>query len=150
VPGRAQAPSARGDGHEDEVAFPGISGLVLAAVIAAPAVASKDAGGIRNQFHHVIDIVPTILEAAGLPEPEMVNGIAQKPIEAPAWSALGTSFHASPRRSAGRSIDPYIRPGSGMPSRARRRDISCRKIRAIASLRLRTASSGSWRIGWRW
>ena len=41
----------------------------------------KDKGGIRNQFHHVIDIVPTILEAAGLPEPVSVNGIAQKPIE---------------------------------------------------------------------
>jgi hypothetical protein len=41
----------------------------------------KDAGGTRNQFHHVIDIVPTILEAAGLPEPVTVNGVAQKPIE---------------------------------------------------------------------
>ena len=41
----------------------------------------KDAGGIRNQFHHVIDIVPTILEATGIPAPVMVNGIAQKPIE---------------------------------------------------------------------
>jgi arylsulfatase A-like enzyme len=41
----------------------------------------KDKGGIRNQFHHVIDIVPTILEAAGLPQPVSVNGIAQKPIE---------------------------------------------------------------------
>jgi arylsulfatase A-like enzyme len=41
----------------------------------------KDAGGIRNQFHHVIDIVPTILEAAGLPQPVSVNGVAQKPIE---------------------------------------------------------------------
>jgi arylsulfatase len=41
----------------------------------------KDAGGIRYQFHHVIDILPTILEAAGLPEPVMVNGVAQKPIE---------------------------------------------------------------------
>ena len=29
----------------------------------------KDAGGIRNQFHHVIDIVPTILEATGIPAP---------------------------------------------------------------------------------
>ncbi len=36
---------------------------------------------IRQQFHHVIDIVPTILEAAGLPEPYMVNGVAQKPLE---------------------------------------------------------------------
>lgn len=41
----------------------------------------KDAGGIRNQFHHVIDIVPTILEVTGIPAPIMVDGIAQKPIE---------------------------------------------------------------------
>jgi arylsulfatase A-like enzyme len=41
----------------------------------------KDAGGIRNQFHHVIDIVPTILEATGIPAPAMVDGVAQKPIE---------------------------------------------------------------------
>ena len=41
----------------------------------------KDAGGIRKQFHHVIDIVPTILEATGIKAPEMVNGIKQKPIE---------------------------------------------------------------------
>src|SRR5262245_9696447 len=41
----------------------------------------KDKGGMRSQFHHVIDIVPTILEAAGIPEPRMVNGVPQKPIE---------------------------------------------------------------------
>jgi arylsulfatase len=41
----------------------------------------KDAGGIRPQFHHVIDIVPTILEITGIAAPEMVNGIAQRPIE---------------------------------------------------------------------
>ena len=41
----------------------------------------KDAGGIRHQFHHVIDIVPTILEATGIKAPEMVDGIKQKPIE---------------------------------------------------------------------
>ena len=41
----------------------------------------KDAGGIRTQFHHLIDIVPTILEVTGIPAPKMVNGIAQKPIE---------------------------------------------------------------------
>ena len=38
-------------------------------------------GEVRQQWHHVIDIVPTILEAANLPEPYMVNGVAQKPIE---------------------------------------------------------------------
>ena len=41
----------------------------------------NDPGGIRNQFHHVIDIVPTILEATGIKAPEMVDGIKQKPIE---------------------------------------------------------------------
>ncbi len=41
----------------------------------------RDVGGIRTQFHHVIDIVPTILEAAGIQAPEVVNGIKQKPIE---------------------------------------------------------------------
>jgi len=41
----------------------------------------KDRGGVRTQFHHVIDLVPTILEAAGIPEPYEVNGVPQKPIE---------------------------------------------------------------------
>jgi arylsulfatase len=41
----------------------------------------KDLGGIRSQFHHIIDIVPTILEATGIQAPATVDGIAQKPIE---------------------------------------------------------------------
>jgi arylsulfatase len=41
----------------------------------------KDAGGIRNQFHHVIDVVPTILEVCGIRQPEQVDGINQSPIE---------------------------------------------------------------------
>jgi len=45
----------------------------------------KDKGGLREQFMHVIDVVPTILEAAGIPAPDTVDGIKQKPIE-------GTSF----------------------------------------------------------
>jgi arylsulfatase len=45
----------------------------------------KDKGGLREQFTHVIDVLPTILEAAGIKAPEMVDGIKQKPIE-------GTSF----------------------------------------------------------
>ncbi len=44
-----------------------------------------DKGGLREQFVHVIDVVPTILEAAGLKAPQMVDGIRQAPIE-------GTSF----------------------------------------------------------
>jgi len=45
----------------------------------------KDKGGLRDQFMHVIDVVPTILEVAGIPAPETVDGIKQAPIE-------GTSF----------------------------------------------------------
>jgi arylsulfatase len=40
----------------------------------------KAKGEIRSQWHHVIDIAPTILEAAGIPEPKVVNGIPQTPI----------------------------------------------------------------------
>lgn len=45
----------------------------------------KDKGGLREQFAHVIDVVPTILEVSGIPAPETVDGIKQSPIE-------GTSF----------------------------------------------------------
>jgi arylsulfatase len=41
----------------------------------------KDKGGIRTQFHHVIDIAPTILEACGVQAPAVLNGVPQKPIE---------------------------------------------------------------------
>jgi arylsulfatase len=41
----------------------------------------KAKGEIRSQFHHVIDILPTILEATGLPAPNLVNGVKQDPIE---------------------------------------------------------------------
>jgi len=41
----------------------------------------EERGGLRSQFTHVIDVAPTILEAAGLPEPTMVNGVLQSPIE---------------------------------------------------------------------
>ena len=41
----------------------------------------KDKGAIRSQFHHVIDIMPTLLEAAGVPAPTRINGVDQKPIE---------------------------------------------------------------------
>ncbi|HVQ18339.1 MAG TPA: arylsulfatase, partial [Actinomycetes bacterium] len=41
----------------------------------------EERGGLRSQFTHVIDIAPTILEAAGVPEPTMVNGVLQSPME---------------------------------------------------------------------
>ena len=42
--------------------------------------AIKDAGGMRSQFHHVIDVAPTIYEAAGIVPPTHIDGIAQQPI----------------------------------------------------------------------
>jgi len=41
----------------------------------------QEKGGIRNQFCHVIDVAPTVLEAAGIPEPTFVHGVMQSPYE---------------------------------------------------------------------
>jgi arylsulfatase len=41
----------------------------------------KAKGEIRSQFHHVIDVAPTVLEAAKLPEPRLVNGVEQRPMD---------------------------------------------------------------------
>lgn len=41
----------------------------------------EEAGAVRNHFHHVIDVAPTILDAAGIPAPLFVNGIQQAPLE---------------------------------------------------------------------
>ena len=64
----------------------------------------KEKGGLRSQFSHVIDIAPTILEAAGLPEPKSVNGTVQTPIE-------GTSMrlHLQRREGAGAAQDAVLR-----------------------------------------
>ena len=48
--------------------------------ISWPAVI-KDKGGIRNQFHHVVDIAPTILDVVGIPLPDEIDGIEQTPME---------------------------------------------------------------------
>jgi arylsulfatase len=53
-------------------------------IISWPAVI-KDTGKIRSQFHHVIDVMPTLMEVIGIREPKEVNGYIQRPIE-------GTSF----------------------------------------------------------
>ncbi|HSW17935.1 MAG TPA: arylsulfatase [Ramlibacter sp.] len=49
----------------------------------------RDGGGLRTQFHHCVDIAPTILEAAGLPKPDVVNGIAQDGFDG---GSLGYTF----------------------------------------------------------
>jgi len=50
----------------------------------------KEKSGLRTQFSHVIDIAPTVLEIAGLPEPKVVNGVPQTPIEG---TSLAYSFN---------------------------------------------------------
>ena len=81
----------------------------------------KDAGGIRSQFHHVIDIVPTILEVAGIQAPETVDGIAQKPIEG---VSMAYTFDSAPplpqsaRRSTSRcSVTAPSTTMAGSPRR---------------------------------
>jgi Protein of unknown function (DUF1214)/N-sulphoglucosamine sulphohydrolase, C-terminal len=63
----------------------------------------KETGGLRSQFSHVIDIAPTILEAAGLPQPTSVNGTRQTPIE-------GTSmlYAFNNAKAAGRHKTQYF------------------------------------------
>jgi arylsulfatase A-like enzyme len=54
-------------------------------------------GGMRHQFTHVIDVAPTILEAAGLPEPLSVNGVTQSPIEGTSMGYTFDDAHAEER-----------------------------------------------------
>ena len=64
----------------------------------------KAKGEIRSQFHHVIDIVPTILEAAQLPQPTMVSGVTQHPIEGISMVYTFDNAKAEDRRQ-----DPVLR-----------------------------------------
>ncbi|MBV8602842.1 MAG: arylsulfatase [Candidatus Eremiobacteraeota bacterium] len=60
-----------------------------------------DPGGIRSQFHHVIDVAPTILEATGIVEPDTVDGVQQQPIEGVSFAYAfkkGTANDASPHK----------------------------------------------------
>lgn len=61
-------------------------------VISYPKMVSEK-NGLRSQFHHVIDIVPTILEVCGIPAPKRVNGVDQKPMDgvSMAYSFTGTN-----------------------------------------------------------
>jgi arylsulfatase len=58
----------------------------------------KDKGGIRSQFLHVIDLVPTLYEAIGVSPPETLNGITQKPIEGVSFLKSLTEASASETR----------------------------------------------------
>jgi arylsulfatase len=58
----------------------------------------KDGGGVRPQFHHVIDVAPTIYEAVGIEFPQILNGVAQKPIEGVSMVYTFDSASAPDRR----------------------------------------------------
>jgi arylsulfatase len=59
----------------------------------------KDKGGLRSQFHHAIDIAPTLLEVAGVPEPRVINGVPQKPIEGVSMVYTWKDANAEGRRT---------------------------------------------------
>jgi arylsulfatase len=59
----------------------------------------KDKGELRTQFHHAIDIAPTILEVAGIPEPRAVNGVPQRPIEGVSMAYTWDDKEAEGRRT---------------------------------------------------
>ncbi len=63
----------------------------------------KAKGEIRSQFHHVIDVAPTVLEAAGLPEPAFVNGIQQK-----AYEGVSMAYSFDDARAAERHETQYF------------------------------------------
>jgi arylsulfatase len=65
----------------------------------------KDKGGLRDQFCHVIDIVPTILEVTGIPAPETVDGIPQAPIEG---TSLAYTFDANNAQEPSRHKIQYF------------------------------------------
>src|SRR5260370_6500764 len=70
----------------------------------------KKTGEVRTQFCSIIDIAPTILEAAGVKEPTMVNGVNQTPIEG---ISLGYSFDAAkaPTRHKTQYLAMIANPG---------------------------------------
>jgi arylsulfatase len=58
----------------------------------------EERGGLRHQWHHVIDVVPTILEAAGLPAPHFVDGATQQPMDGTTMSYTFGDPDAEDRR----------------------------------------------------
>ncbi len=67
-------------------------------------------GEVRNQFHHVIDVAPTVLEVAGLPEPVMVNGVQQKPYEGVSMAYSFDEAHAAERHET-QYFEMYVNRG---------------------------------------
>ena len=77
----------------------------------------KDKGGLREQFIHDIDVVPTLLEATGISAPEYVDGIKQKPIEG---TSFAYTFDAEECQGTVPAPDPVFRDDGPMGSLSRR------------------------------
>jgi arylsulfatase A-like enzyme len=60
----------------------------------------KNGGAIRNQYHHIIDVVPTILELTGLPVPRSVNGVQQMPLHGVSMAYSFTDANAKTRKTS--------------------------------------------------
>ena len=60
----------------------------------------KDAGGLRSQYHHMIDITPTVLELLGVQQPRVVNGVDQRPMDGLSMAYSFADAKASSRREA--------------------------------------------------
>jgi arylsulfatase A-like enzyme len=58
----------------------------------------NDKGELRHQFHHVVDIAPTILELAGIPEPNEVDCVGQNPMEGVSFAYTLNDSDATERR----------------------------------------------------
>jgi arylsulfatase A-like enzyme len=58
----------------------------------------KDKGGIRTQFTHLIDVMPTILDVSGIPPPKRVDGVEQKPMDGVSFASTFASKEAKPVR----------------------------------------------------
>jgi len=82
-----------------------LGGIRQCMAISWPARIKEDLGGLREQFCHVIDIVPTILEAAGIQQPEYVDGIKQSPIEG---TSLLYTFDAKNAKAPSRHKTQYF------------------------------------------
>jgi hypothetical protein len=69
----------------------------------------KARGEIRNQYHHVVDVVPTILEAVGIEFPDTVGGYTQKPLPG---VSMAYSFDADPNAATQKQVQYYSMMGT--------------------------------------
>jgi arylsulfatase len=63
----------------------------------------KGDGGVRSQFHHVVDVAPTVLEAAKIPQPKSVNGVTQRPMD-----GLSMLYSTDNAQAPGRRTTQYF------------------------------------------